>query len=79
MLISSPLRNKVQSINQSLSLFQRGENSYIMVVGGLNARIVEWHLVTDAGIADFGVGGVSAGENEKRAVAGQVSKPVNTD
>ena len=52
-----------------------------MVVGDLNARLVEWHLVTDAGIADFGVGGVSAGENEKRAVAWQVSKPVweNTD
>ena len=52
-----------------------------MVVGDLNARIAEWHLMTDADIGDFGVGGVSADENEKKAVAGQMYKPVweNTD
>ena len=38
-----------------------------MVVGDLNARIAEWHLMTDADIGDFGVGGVSADENEKKA------------
>ena len=38
-----------------------------MVVGDLNARITEWHLMTDADIGDFGVGGVSADENEKKA------------
>ena len=48
------------------SLYERGENSYLMVVGNLNARIAEWHLMTDADIGDFGVGGVSAYENEKR-------------
>ena len=37
-----------------------------MVVGDLNARTAEWHLMTDADIGDFGVGGVSANENEKR-------------
>ena len=37
-----------------------------MVAGNLNARIAEWHLMTDAVIGDFGAGGVSAYENEKR-------------
>ena len=40
-----------------------------MLVGDLNARIAEWHLMTDAGIGDWFVhqaGGVSAYENEKR-------------
>ena len=52
--------------NFLFSLYERGENSYLMVVGDLNARIAEWHLMTDADIGDFGVGGVSADENEKR-------------
>ena len=34
------------------------------MVGDLNARIAEWHLMTDIG--DFGVGGVSADEKEER-------------
>ena len=37
-----------------------------MVVGDLNARNAEWHFMTDADIGDFGVGGVSADENEKK-------------
>ena len=67
--------------NFLFSVYERGESSYLMVVGDLNARIAEWHLMTDADIGDFGVGGVSADENEKKAVAGQMYKPVweNTD